>query len=35
MVESEKILLTKKGVEELQEEFRNLIDVVRPNVIKD
>ncbi len=35
MVEAEKILLTKKGVEELQEEFRNLIDVVRPNVIKD
>ena len=35
MVEAEKIFLTKKGVEELQEEFRNLIDVERPNVIKD
>ncbi len=35
MVEAEKILLTKQGVEKLQEEFRNLIDVVRPNVIKD
>ena len=33
MVETEKIFLTKKGVEELQEEFRNLIDVVRPSVI--
>ncbi len=35
MVEADKILLTKQGVEELKEEFRNLIDVVRPNVIKD
>lgn len=35
MVEAEKIFLTKKGVEELQDEFRNLIDVIRPNVIKD
>lgn len=35
MVEAEKILLTKKGAEELQEELRNLIDIVRPNVLEE
>lgn len=35
MVEAEKILLTKKGAEELKEELRNLIDVVRPSVLEE
>lgn len=35
MVNKEKVLLTKKGVEELQEEYRNLIDVERPSVIDE
>ena len=34
-MEKEKIIVTKEGFEKLKAELRNLIDVIRPEVIQE